>query len=47
MTFRKAAVMQVITGWQAVNTALAASRYNVGDPECQSKLDFCLSLMTK
>ena len=45
LKFRKASVLQVITGWQTVNTAFAANKYNVGDTNYKAKLEFCLSLM--
>lgn len=45
LKFRKASVLQLITGWQTVNTAFAASKYNTGDANYQTKLEFCLSLM--
>ena len=47
LKYRKASIQRVITGWMAVTTANLASRYNVGDPSYQEKLDYVLSLFTK
>lgn len=40
-------IQQVITGWMAITTDFAASRYNSGDPMYKQKLEYCLSLMPK
>ena len=47
LKLKKASLQQVITGWTAITTDFAASRYNIGDPQYKQKLEYCLSLMPK
>ena len=47
LKLKKASIEQVITGWTAITTDFAASRYNSGDAMYKQKLEYCLSLMPK
>ena len=47
LKLKKASLQQVITGWTAITTDFAASRYNIGDRQYKQKLEYCLSLMPK
>ncbi|HQU42528.1 MAG TPA: LysM domain-containing protein [Pirellulales bacterium] len=47
LTYRKAAIRRVITGWNMLNSANLAAKYNVGDPNYNEKLDYVMSLFPK
>jgi len=47
LRYQKASMQQIIESWEAITTERAAEMYNVGDPDYQAKLDYCLTLIGK
>lgn len=44
---RKARLDLMVVGWRTFNTVTVAQRYNVGDPDYASKLDYCIGVFKR